>query len=248
MIEKLKNEYDLYLILTLSAVVIILDLFDLVQLDRVVTAILAVLALLTLGMLKNRTLTNKLEDKISKVNVNQQLTQSGINNVYPNMPYDEFTEKIKSANTQIIILQTWLKALNPISDEMIDAANRGVKIRILILDPESDIAKQRSVELGLEWDTSRPKALFEGVQSAFKKNDIKDKIEVRLHKRIPPYSLYMVDDWMLVGFYWHGRGSVSNQMIEFKGIDREKMGWLFLDTFDEIWKDNVGTKGISSIN
>lgn len=222
-----------------------MDLFNVVQLDRVVTAILATLALLSFGMLKNRGLTNKLEEKISKVNINQELTRSGINSVYPNMPYDKFEEKISSANTQIVILQTWLKALNPISEKMIEAANRGVKIRILILDPESDIAKQRSVELGLQWDTSRPKALFEGVQSAFKKNDIKNKVDVRLHQRIPPYSMYMVDDWMMIGFYWHGRGSVSNQMIEFKGIDKDKMGWLFLDTFEEIWKDEKGTKQIN---
>lgn len=244
MLKNIKEEYDLYLILILSAVVITLDLFDVVQIDRVATAILATLALLSFGMLKNRSLTKELKEKISKVNINQQLHESGVVDIYPSMPYRIFSEKVKSSTSQVIIFQTWLKAANPISTEMIEAAKRGVDVKILVLDPKADIARQRSVELGLEWSTSRPKALFEGIESAFKRNDILGKIDVRIHSRIPPFSMYMVDDWIMIGFYWHGKGSVSNKMIEFKGIDSGKMGELFLDTFEEIWIDVENTKKI----
>lgn len=235
-LEWVLDNFDLIIVWILSGYVIYLEFFSQTETKNVFAAILSVLVIVCVVTLRNRRIMNKLSTKIDSVNINQALSNSGIVNIAPNMRYDIFDDKIKNANTQIIILQTWLKALNPISENMIEAANRGVKIRILILDPECDMARQRSVELGLEWNTSRPKALFEGVQSAFKKNKIEDKIKVKTFEKIPPFSMYLVDDWISTGFYWHGRGSVSNPMLELNGIDKSKLGWYFIDTFEEIWK------------
>ena len=238
MLNKIRKELDLYLLLLLSAILVIVAHFGGDKVSAYQPAIvLSILILLVNVLIKNRDAVQALLQKIDQVNVDQDLVKSGIVSVHPQMPYGQFEEKVKNAKREIIILQTWLKALNPISEGMIEAAARGVKIRILILNPNSEMARQRGVELGLERDSGRPKALFEGIRSAFKKHDLEGKVEVRMHERIPPFSLYLVDDWMMAGTYWHGRGSVSNPMLEIKGLDKDKLGWYYLDTFEEIWQE-----------
>lgn len=89
----------------------------------------------------------------------------------------------------------------------------------------------------MEYKSTRAITLFEGIKAAVKNKKIdKDKFKVRFHSNIPPFSMYAVDDWIIIGLYWHGRGSVSNPMLLLENISKGKLGWNVMDTFEEIWE------------
>lgn len=246
LIEDLKSgkNFELYVIFLLGIIFAILGFYSKVKFEILSSVILAVLSLLAFGALKTRRQvdnlnlqTNSLNEKITSVNLNQSIERYGIKHVYKSMPYSEFYKRIDSSKTKKVrILQTWLKGTNPITDEMIEAIERGVEFELILLKPDSSIAAMRTADIGLEQNSTRAITLFEGIKAAVKNKKInQEKFKVRFHDRLPPFSMYAVDDWIIIGLYWHGRGSVANPMIQLDSINKGKYGWNVMDTFEEIW-------------
>lgn len=243
--ETLLKNIELYLISILGVIFAVLGFMGIVDFKIVSSVILALLSLLAFGALNTRNQvsklsneTNLLNEKITSVNLNQSIEKFGVKHIYSSMPFEEFFKRIDSSKTKHVrILQTWMKGTNPITDEMIEAVKRGVKFEIILLDPNCEMAAIRTADIGLEQKSTRAITLFEGIKAAVKNKQINiDSFQVRFHDRIPPYSMYAVDDWILIGFYWHGRGSIANPMIQLENTTKGKLGWNAMDTFDEIWK------------
>lgn len=79
---------------------------------------------------------------------------------HPRLDLEEFTEHIADANKGIDILDTWTRLLDGhIRDRFFaalrDALQGQVVIRILLLDPESKAAEQRTEEIGHHADVPR---------------------------------------------------------------------------------------------
>lgn len=59
-------------------------------------------------------------------------------------------------------------------------------------------------------------------------------IEIRLHNSLPPFGLYMVDNWLAIGFYWHGRAASIGPYLEISK-QSSTFGEHVVETFNEIW-------------
>lgn len=239
MFNKIKEDLDLYVMATITVIILVIDLFDsqLVSIDLILKIILVVLAILSFSLIKNRENDKKLKEELSVFTIQPSIAKYGINSVIPKMNYELFDSKIKNAKKEIVIMQTWLNAMEPISEDLKDAINRGVKVKILLLKENSELAKNRNQTLGYGYNSQRSKALYSGVLSSLLKTK-SPNLELRVHEFIPPFSMYCVDNWMLIGYYWYSRGSLSNPMIEVVGTEKKKIGWNFKNTFDEMWNNS----------
>lgn len=124
---------------------------------------------------------------------------------------------------------------NSISPGLIEAAKRGAAIKVLFMDLQSEILKQRLSDLGFSRDSTRPQTGLETVKATINKHQLKNSnLEMRFFNTLPPFPLYIVDELLLYGAYWHGHESNAGPFIEVHGRT-SKIGWSLMDTFDKIW-------------
>jgi hypothetical protein len=73
---------------------------------------------------------------------------SGLKTIHKEKFYADVEEKLRDAKTSIRILQTWSGEFNSLGSPLKQAAERGIDIRILLLKPDSIVARRRGVDLG----------------------------------------------------------------------------------------------------
>ncbi|MBL8145115.1 MAG: toll/interleukin-1 receptor domain-containing protein, partial [Anaerolineae bacterium] len=76
--------------------------------------------------------------------------EAGILSVYPAMPVELFLDWASNASQTIQILNTWTGLLARQPQRFLESLNRGCTIQILLLNPSSPFARQRSRDLSLE--------------------------------------------------------------------------------------------------
>lgn len=236
---------EVYLVILISFVVLAMDIFGLVKLDSLINVILAVLALLSLGTLSTRgTLMavrnsiSKLDEKIEKLEAdipNREISEFGLNHIHKNQPNEYIDQKFRNAKNEICILETWIPGVNPLRSAFVEAVKLGTKARILIMDVDTEIAMQRLDDQDFPRSTARPRAAFEMLKAMIDKNELqKHKIEIRFYKALPPFSLYMADDWMTVGIFWHDGSSIEGPHFEIYGSS-SMLGSHISKTYEKMW-------------
>ncbi len=171
---------------------------------------------------------------------------SGLTAYYKSLPEAEIYEEFKKA-TSILILQTWTGTDASIVGPLRVAAKNGCEIKILLLNPASDFAKERSKALGFEDPTYVPSqietnlALFKAIADEFKE---KKKIEIKVYDATPTIPIYICDENVYFGHIWRGVGKFSIITPYFKakkflaGSQSESTFWeLTNEHFTDIWKN-----------
>jgi hypothetical protein len=233
------------LVILVSLTILVIDIFGIVEQEVISEAILAILALVSFGTLTTRTnlksLDHSLDDLNRKIdgldeNLNiKELSKLGVQNAWEKQSYNLIDQRLREARKEIYILETWIAGVTPLPAGLIASARRGVSIRILLLDPKSAMAKQRLVDQQFGHSTSRPIVAFETLQDTILKNNLQDHdVEVRFYDALPPFSLYMVDEWILMGFFWHNHSSIEGPHLEVFGKS-STFGWYIFDTFSNLW-------------
>lgn len=132
----------------------------------------------------------------------------------------------------------WLRKLE---NKIID----GVEVRLLILDPLSEIAKERDSSIGhsrLSDDINDAIGKFNKLKEKFDKNHptISSKFEVRLYKKNASMSCFILDDEARIGLYLEGGTGLSAPEIR---ITKREADMLF---FEKIERNFVGIWELSS--
>jgi hypothetical protein len=193
-------------------------------------AVTSILAISAYSSLRQReTLEN-----LSKV---EEFAKYGLGKISGSFMPQVIEQHFNEANHEVLILQTWLQdTVTLVPDSLSSALKRGVKARILILDPDSPVLTQRLKDIGLSKDSRVAHSGLENLWVAVKaqKLDALD-LEVRMYCALPPFSLMVVDEWMLMGLCWHGQTNVRGPHLEILGKDTV-LGRNAVNTFDRIWQ------------
>lgn len=185
--------------------------------------------------------TNDLNEILERENINEitknNLDNYGFSRVITRKPYELLDKKYSMAKKRIYILQTWLEASNPIPQALANAARSGVEVKILILNPDSIFAKDRTINLGYEQNSTRPNSLFDGLIASIKKRiGEKSNFQLGIYDHLPPFPMYLIDNWIAIGQYWYDEGSITNYHFEVT-IQAGGIGELYLNTFESIWNN-----------
>jgi hypothetical protein len=157
--------------------------------------------------------------------------EAGVVRIYETLDDAVLKEKLNKAEERIYLLSIWLdKPEERLGSCLTDAINRGVKLKILQAQPNSDICLLRaksqeklfpnSSSFQPEFVTNILKdnlEYFSKLQSTFLKN-----VEVRVFDILPPFALILIDNQALIGLYGYGERTLSAPRIEFRLDNKNK--------------------------
>jgi hypothetical protein len=162
--------------------------------------------------------------------------------VHRNLDYHLLVELMADAE-EIVILNTWIPELNILADALVDALERGTYVSILMLYPDSQVARLRSDALQTQGrrreDRVNPgvKHCLEVLASIARSldEDTRRHLRVRLYHSLPSLSIYGVDDRAFVSVFLHGQLAVKSVQIEVLGQD-SVMGALAFGELAALWE------------
>jgi transcriptional regulator with XRE-family HTH domain len=112
-------------------------------------------------------------------------------------------------------------------------ARAGVKVRILLGDPESPAVATRGVDeaIGPEVMAARIKNALQLYQPL---HDVPG-VEVRLHDTVLYNSIYRADDHLLVNTHVYGVPAAQAPVTHYQAGDQDGAGAVYLMSFDRVW-------------
>ena len=171
---------------------------------------------------------------------------AGIVRVHRNLDYHLLVDLMAGAD-EIVILNTWIPELNILADALVDALERGTYVSILMLYPDSHVARLRSEALqGAVQGRLREDRVKPGVRHCLDvlasiarsvDDDTRRHLRVRLYHSLPSLAIYGVDDRAFVSVFLHGQLAVKSVQIEVQGQDTV-MGRLAFGELETLW--NIG--------
>lgn len=114
------------------------------------------------------------------------------------------------------ILQTWIPEAIPTLRQIRECVRNGGQVRILLLNPDSEVARLRSQQLGYLDKNQAAKAVESNLAEIARiVHEISDKtkIQVRLYDILPVVSIYAFDDQAYLGVYWYGLPAISGPQL-----------------------------------
>ncbi len=160
------------------------------------------------------------------------------------LDYDWFTDQVLGATADIRVLDTFSGLLDrPGTVRFLriarEALQRRAQIRILLIDPDSLAAAQRTSELGdgrrsdVGREVLRNLKVLERFQHELDEQ-LRLRFEVRLYSASASVTLYRWDDRALVSFLPIGRLSGDGTQLEIS--TSSPLGEFVGDRFDELWR------------
>jgi transcriptional regulator with XRE-family HTH domain len=146
----------------------------------------------------------------------------------------------------IRIQDTWVADPRRFTAAFLQATNNGVTVQVLLLDPESPYARQRSLDLQLKSELGVSDEIRETItQCGHLRRDGVD-VEVRLYSSLPSIPQIICDEHMFVGFFLHGERSDFISQLEIEGSDTE-LYKIFEQDFSRTW-DSAGSVNLEDPN
>lgn len=180
----------------------------------------------------------------SEAELRQMLKESGLKGIYERHHREKVIDEIGQSNKEVRVLHTYLVEPSTFENAFVAASQNGAKIKILLLDPDSSSAKQRSIDM---WPGDNP----DGADEAYVPSQIRltldefrkikqennlDNLEIRLYDTLLSVQIFLCDDELYLGFYPHGRKSLEAAQLRIFG--QTYLSEQFLSEFDLVW-DNA---------
>jgi hypothetical protein len=149
--------------------------------------------------------------------------------------------------TDIRIMTTWFtnagRLYQLFKDVAIENKNH-YRIQILLLDPNSGAAKQRSHDLEEVNEDTVPHSIRE-CRAAIERLNL-SRIEIRYYSSLPSFPLYIFDNHAFYGLFPHGMWADHGPWIEVQLRDSENhhtdIGRFLAREFDKVWENAVVVK------
>jgi transcriptional regulator with XRE-family HTH domain len=165
-------------------------------------------------------------------------SQSEIVELYPHrwsVPADLWKRIFEAAQQEISILvfSGFFLADDPSMIKLLsDKAKAGVRVRILLGDPESDAVAQRGRDEGLD---DLLAAKIRNVIVLYKSLRAVEGTEFRLHGTTLYNSLYRADDQLIVNTHVYGAMASQAPVFHLRKIPGGEMMSTYLESFDKVW-------------
>lgn len=160
---------------------------------------------------------------------------------HPRLDYPRFIHEVSASQAVVHILETWTGLLEaPYLERFLDAVrvalDRGVTVRILLLDPDSNAARQRTEELG---GHDVPTAITTNLRDLYRfwRTELTDatrrRLDIRIYDAMPSVQLYRWDDKAFISFYPLGQLAYDTPQIE--AFMATPWGEFVQAKFEELW-------------
>jgi hypothetical protein len=266
--ENISTVFEL-LTVGLGMVAFVWSTFFEVSVDALVPIVVAILASLAITTLLERVtklakLDRKVDDVVKKTaeipervveaisSINSQVTlfrNSGITGGCETLDWHDLAKRMENAKS-IRILSNWVGALSELGPTFVRAANRECEIQILVLQHNSEYAKQRSIELSHgtfpDFVQSQIASEIEQFAKLYRENPIlKRYMTVKAYNICPVMCLFAYDDIRLLGLFWRGEYVMHSPFLELDGRTAQRSAVIQrIDKhFRMIW-DDVNTRYI----
>ncbi|MGH3680645.1 MAG: hypothetical protein ACRDT2_10415 [Natronosporangium sp.] len=157
---------------------------------------------------------------------------------------DQLVLQFSAARTRVEIMETWTGLLEESHRERFLAAaeagvQRGVQVRILLLDPDSAAAEQRAEELD---HTQVQVLIMENLQYLYQlrrglEPAAARRFQVRVYDASPSIQLYRWDEKAYISFFPVGVRAYDARQIE--AFMASPLGEFVEGRFDELWASNT---------
>jgi hypothetical protein len=153
-----------------------------------------------------------------------------------------FIRQAGDARHRILILELWTDLLqggfkSSFLASLRNAVERGVDVRMLVLDPDARAAEQRADDLLRQTDVvdnilDNLQILHEFRESL--PDRVKENLDIRVYSALPPVQMYRVDDHVIVSFY--PVNVTSWNAAQYQTSPHAQLGTFVGTKFDELWE------------
>ncbi|WP_213453947.1 hypothetical protein [Rhizomonospora bruguierae] len=164
--------------------------------------------------------------------------------IHSEFPYKMFLTGVDTAAYHLRILGAWPYVMDhPWRARFLDglraAAERGVRIQILVLDPDSKAAEQRSRDLDNQFDVAR--VISEVLQEFWRlRAGLPDRVaahlEIRVYSLLPPARMYRWDARAISSFFPMGNW-VGSDIKHYETNMSSRLAQFVDEQFELIWHD-----------
>lgn len=183
-------------------------------------------------------ITNALNLQLSSLRKQEYL---GLRAIHETLPFDKVIKLIAESREEIRILQTWIPNVQMFEHALATAAENGAIIQILIFDPDSPFVEQRTIDLGYSnKEIGKESILFNIVElkRIITQHRLQNKVEIKTYSVLPSLQLYIADDTIFVGFFWHGTPSTLATTLEVGGANTV-LANRFKREFLRVWESGA---------
>lgn len=252
----LAERIGLALIAILGIVVLVLDqvgwldrLDPVKTIPKITLLILSTVTIFLLLEVERFQALERLDKRLAMLDIDEKAKQlkdkqyNGLVKVHPELIDDIFINYVRSAK-KVAILQTWMPNVRALLGALVAAANRGAEVRILLLFPNSGVAKLRTAALragGVNKPDDHVKLEVQHclAQLAMAREGIRERkrgcLQVRVYNSLPSISVYRADGHYLVGMFLHGELAVKLPQYEVDGA-KTVLAQRVQDELDNLWK------------
>ncbi|MFD1932988.1 XRE family transcriptional regulator [Nonomuraea mangrovi] len=117
-----------------------------------------------------------------------------------------------------------------------EKAGAGVRVRILLGDPESAEVAQRSADEGIDDGMA---AKIRNVLVLYRPLRGRENVEIRLHRTVLYNSIYRADDQFLVNTHVYGTPAGNAPVFHLRRVHGGDMVNTYLDSFERVWAGAV---------
>ncbi|MFI5955538.1 helix-turn-helix domain-containing protein [Cryptosporangium sp. NPDC051539] len=113
-------------------------------------------------------------------------------------------------------------------------AEAGVRVRILLGDPDSSHVAQRGVDEGIDESMS---ARIRNALALYKPLRGRDNVEIGLHDTTLYNSIYRADDDLYVNTHIYGSPAANAPVLHLRKVAGGSMVTTYLESFERVWAD-----------
>lgn len=193
-----------------------------------------------------RELLSDIEDRltrsiVSESELRKMLHESGLQGIYECHYRDVILKEIGACSKEVGVLHTYLVEPSSFEQAFLGASQNGAKIRVLLLNPDSAVARQRSIDMWPEdnpvnaderYVPSQIRMTVDEFRRIGRANKL-ENFEIRLYDSLLSVQIYRCDDDLYVGFYPHGRKSLDAAQLKIHG--HTYISSQFFSEFDLVW-------------
>ena len=165
--------------------------------------------------------------------------------IHEAFPYDQFLRGVERASYKVRILGAWPYVMDdPWRRRFLAAAERAarkrVRLEILVLDPASNAARQRAVDLGGKFDIvsvigAALRSLDELVQKLPPASA--EYLDIRIYARLPPARMYRYDARAISSFFAMGN-VLGTDVKHYETSATSQLAQFVDDQFELLWNDD----------
>lgn len=113
-----------------------------------------------------------------------------------------------------------------------DKARAGVRVRILLGDPDSPEVAERGRDEGIDESMA---AKIRNVLVLYRPLRAVESVEVRLHRTVLYNSIYRADDQLLVNTHVYGTGASNAPVLHLRRVAGGDMVSTYVESFERVW-------------